>query len=136
MNFLTSEQLIEYNKAISDMYSLEHGVINRDILGSISELPGRTVFGNEIFPTIYDKSAGIMEAIVRFHPFFDGNKRTSLLSVFEFLFKNGHLFVIPLGAPGFIVKIARTQTQTEKKNSALIKKISKRIEAHSAQKMT
>lgn len=106
MIFLTTEQIVNFNKAIASIYSLDHGVIKPDILESITETPQRFIFGQEIFPTIYDKSASILESIVRLHPFLDGNKRTSLLSAFEFLLANNHFFFIPLGAPRFLVKVA------------------------------
>ena len=106
MIFLTTEQIVNFNKAIASIYSLDHGVIKPDVLESITETPQRFIFGQEIFPTIYDKSASILESIVSLHPFPDGNKRTSLLSAFEFMFANDHFFFIPLGAPRFLVKVA------------------------------
>lgn len=37
-----------------------------------------TAFGDEIFKTTFEKAAAIAEAIVRHHPFNDGNHRTGL----------------------------------------------------------
>ena len=131
---LTTEQIINFNKAISSLYSIDYGIIKPDILESIIETPQRFIFGQEIFPTIYDKSASILESIIRLHPFIDGNKRTSPLSVFEFLLMNNHFFFIPLGAPRFLVKVATYKGEKEDENANLIKAISKWIEAHSAER--
>ena len=57
-----------------------------------------------------------------------------MLTVFEFLFANDHLFLIPLGAPKFLVRIAKYQGQSQDENARLIRKISKWLEAHSAEK--
>ena len=132
MNLLTVDQILQYNREISDRYSLEHGVINPNILTSICEIPIRVFFGKEMFPSIYEKSASILESLIRFHPFLDGNKRTALESVCGFLFLNDYIFLLPLETPRFLVKIAQNPGQSEKENSALIKKISKWVSKYSA----
>jgi death-on-curing protein len=37
-----------------------------------------TAFGEEAYPSIYDKAAAMAESIVRNHPFNDANHRTAL----------------------------------------------------------
>lgn len=56
MIFFTPEEIVDFNKAIAKIYSIEHGVINPDMVDSISKLPMRTVFNREIFPNIENKS--------------------------------------------------------------------------------
>lgn len=133
MNFLTSSRIRELNKIISQMYSIDHSVINPDILDSISELPRRNVFGYEPYATMYEKAAATLEGVIRYHPFEDGNKRTGLLSAFEFLGINNYTFVIPIGAPRFIVNVANDHGLSEQENARLIKKISRWIEKHSSE---
>lgn len=54
------------------------------MLASALARPGTTVGGHEVYPGLEDKAAALMEALARFHPLIDGNKRTSwvLTSVF------------------------------------------------------
>lgn len=132
MNFLTIERIVDFNRSISEYYKLEHRVINWDLLDSIVVLPERSFYEVEMFPTIYDKAAGILEAIIRFHPFYDGNKRTSLLTSFEFLLANDYIFFIPIWAPRFLVGVAKYQKQGMKDNQRLLKDISSWLEKYSA----
>lgn len=44
------------------------------------ERPWMTVAGEEVYRTPFDKAAAIAEAIVRNHPFNDGNHRTALVA--------------------------------------------------------
>ncbi len=39
--------------------------------------PWNSSFGQDHFPTTFDKAAAIAESIIRRHPFVDGNKRTA-----------------------------------------------------------
>lgn len=40
--------------------------------------PWNSSFGQDHFPTPFDKAAAIAESIIRRHPFVDGNKRTAM----------------------------------------------------------
>ncbi len=75
-----------------------------------------------------------MEAIIRWHPFADGNKRTALLAVSAYLTVNGYVLLLPLSAVRFSVMIAREQKTDDKTNRKLIKDIGKWIEKYSARK--
>ena len=64
--------------------------------------------GNQyLYPDIYLKAASLFEGLIRFHPFVDGNKRTALASLLEYLLENGILFMIPIIAVRFAVKVAQ-----------------------------
>jgi len=65
------------------------GVLNEESLLSAAKRP-QTGFGDfERFPTLYDKAAALAEAIINFHVFRDGNKRTALLAASAMLQLNG-----------------------------------------------
>ncbi len=59
------------------------------------------------FPHILHKATILMETMICFHPFIDGNKRTALLSVFFFLYWNGYNLHIPEDAADFTIEIAK-----------------------------
>lgn len=52
------------------------GVREPELLASAIARPFQTFGGEDLYPTSIDKSAAILESIVRNHPFLDGNKRT------------------------------------------------------------
>ncbi|HUP26620.1 MAG TPA: type II toxin-antitoxin system death-on-curing family toxin [Candidatus Limnocylindrales bacterium] len=47
------------------------------------------VFGESLYPTIFEKAAVLMRGIIADHPFVDGNKRTGMMSALIFLNLNG-----------------------------------------------
>ena len=48
-------------------------------------------FGDhQLFPTLFDKAAAILDALVRNHPFVDGNKRTGISTAALLLVRNGY----------------------------------------------
>lgn len=51
--------------------------------------PQATVFGDDAFPTLAEKAAALLQAVVIGHPFFDGNKRAALGSTLFLLEING-----------------------------------------------
>jgi death-on-curing protein len=46
--------------------------------------------GTEHFPDELDKAAALLEGLIKFHPFADGNKRTASIFVFEFIRECGY----------------------------------------------
>ena len=51
--------------------------------------PATTVFGDDAYPTLFDKSAALLLSLVTNHPLVDGNKRMGLAATVVFLLKNG-----------------------------------------------
>ena len=51
--------------------------------------PQATVFGDDAYPTVFDKAAALMESLARNHPLVDGNKRLALAGTVAFLGMNG-----------------------------------------------
>jgi death-on-curing protein len=52
--------------------------------------PRMTFSGEDLYPTIVDKAAALGFALIRNHPFVDGNKRTGHAAMEVFLFLNGY----------------------------------------------
>lgn len=51
----------------------------------IAEKPFQESFGHELYPGLFLKAATYMHGIITAHPFFDGNKRTGVLTCLAFL---------------------------------------------------
>src|SRR5204862_7197909 len=47
----------------------------------------------DLYPSIFDKAAALLQSLLKNHPFVDGNKRTALSSAGIFLKLNGHQLI-------------------------------------------
>jgi len=69
-----------------------HGVRDRQVLLLLEDLPGQSVFGAELYSSVFDKAAVYARTIIMGHPFLDGNKRTGMSAAVVFLEDNGGKF--------------------------------------------
>lgn len=66
----------------------KHDVIDRNLLESAAEQPFQSGFGQDFYPTVYDKAACLFFSIAGGHIFNNGNKRTAVLALDQFLLAN------------------------------------------------
>lgn len=66
------------------------GIKDTNLFNSALYEPKQTFDKIDLYPTILSKASCYMRSFARNHPFFDGNKRTALLSTITFLEKNGY----------------------------------------------
>jgi death-on-curing protein len=71
------------------------------------ERPFVDIYDYVPFPDTLLKASVLLETIINFHPFADGNKRVALLSMFFFLYWNGYDFSIPEDADEYTIEIAK-----------------------------
>ncbi|MNN72877.1 Toxin Doc [compost metagenome] len=72
------------------------------------------MFGEDAYPTLFDKAAALLEFLVKNHCFHNGNKRTAYLAVKSFLILNGyHLKMERMVAVEFVVDIAKGECSFE-----------------------
>lgn len=84
--YLTFEHVLTINEQITG------GRFIRDA-GCIESACGRpraTAFGEDAYPSIWEKAAALMQSIACNHGFVDGNKRTAWIAMTAFLDANGH----------------------------------------------
>ncbi len=122
-----AETVFQIHEELSKKNKIEPGFRDRNIVGSILEKAEDNFFGYENYADVYLKAAVVFEGITRLHPFVDGNKRTALASTQEYLMDNGLLFVIPISAVRFTVKVATNNNLDQDKVESLIWNISKWI---------
>ncbi len=84
-----------------------------------------------MYPDVYTKAAALLEGIIRWHPFADGNKRTALLTMIYFLKLEGYGMALPLSAIRYSVKIAKNRHMDEGNTKKMIRDISIWINRHS-----
>lgn len=85
---LTLKQLLEIHSHMIANFGGLRGVRDKNLLESAVEIPKSTMFGEDLYPTIYDKAAAYLFCIIKNHPFNDANKRTGCAVAYLFLQAN------------------------------------------------
>ena len=80
--------LADYFKDKEDPIS-PAGVKDEGLLESACLRPATCLIGGkEAYPSVFDKAAALFHSIISNHCFFNGNKRTALLTAMDFLAQN------------------------------------------------
>jgi death-on-curing family protein len=61
------------------------GVKNVGLLESATARPFIAIAGQDVYPSPFGKAGALLHSLVQNHPFFNGNKRTALVSTLVFL---------------------------------------------------
>lgn len=107
--FLTKEEVVAAHYFIMKRMNDEDqaGVRDHNLLESSVHRPMHTVFGEDAYPSLFDKAAVLLESLVKNRCFVNGNKRTAHLVVKSFLRVNGIQLVMEREhAVQFVVDIA------------------------------
>lgn len=73
---ITVEKVLIIHDLLIERFGGNSGVRDRGLLESAVNRPLQTFDTEDLYATLVEKGAAIMESIVRNHPFVDGNKRT------------------------------------------------------------
>jgi len=65
----------QLHKLLIDNFGGSQGVRDREALASALSRPFQTFDGRDLYPSIIEKAASLIESILINHPFIDGNKR-------------------------------------------------------------
>jgi death on curing protein len=118
--YLTANDLYNINEEVTGKIPF---VRDRHLLLSAERRPRMMVFGEEQFPTLYDKAAALLQSLAYHHLFVDGNKRTAIRAVEMFLEANGlHPTWQMREEYDFVLRVAQAQVE--------IPEISEWIKAH------
>jgi death on curing protein len=80
---------------VEDLLSIAEEVLGAPVvtdfglLDSAAHRPQASVFGQDAYPTIHDKAAALLDAVVRHHALVDGNKRLGWAATVVFHDLNG-----------------------------------------------
>ncbi|MBB6447681.1 type II toxin-antitoxin system death-on-curing family toxin [Bacillus benzoevorans] len=85
--YLTTNQVIAINTVQIRLYSPQEtiGVKDPALLDTKLNRSKQSAFGQDAYPTIYEKAAALFESIAKNHAFHNANKRTALASLIIFL---------------------------------------------------
>jgi death-on-curing protein len=107
MWYFDEETLLLAHYKLVERFGGSHGVRSIDRVRSALEAPKQHVFGEEQYPSIFEKAAVYIRNIIGDHPFVDANKRTGMTAGLMFLQKNKVNLQIRQGElEDFAVKVA------------------------------
>ncbi|MBP1045621.1 type II toxin-antitoxin system death-on-curing family toxin [Enterococcus sp. BWM-S5] len=93
MKTMTEKTLIEINdfcqKKTETHVKPMYGVRESSGLASIAVSVDQNVFGVAVYPTVFSKAAFLWRSITNYHCFYNGNKRTGIVTAYVYLMMNG-----------------------------------------------
>jgi death-on-curing protein len=88
--FVTVAQVVRYQvELLRAQGEVAQPIISMDKLEAAVARPQASAFGEELYPSLAEKAAALLQSIVIGHPFLDGNKRAGLGAMLLFLALNG-----------------------------------------------
>lgn len=116
IKYLTKEEVISGHyfimKKMGDVD--QAGVKDHSLLDSAVQRPRQSVFGEDAYPTLFEKASAMMASLAKNHSFHNGNKRTAYASTKAFLLINGyHLKLDRDFAVNFMVEIVKDKYSIE-----------------------
>lgn len=93
MKYLTSQQVLAVHDQMIRRFGGSFGVRDIGLLESACAHPQASFDGQDLYKTVFEKTAALTHSLLKNHPFVDGNKRTSLSSAGIFLRLNGYKLI-------------------------------------------
>ena len=90
MRYLSLAEVIELHRRVVDQSGGASGLRDMGRLESAIAQPRMSFGGSDLYPTLIEKAAVLCFALIRNHPFVDGNKRSGHAAMEVFLVLNGH----------------------------------------------
>lgn len=91
VKYVTSEMAIFYQQKIIKVTGGSLGLRDLGLLKSAINRPRVSFGGKDLYPKVLDKAAALFHSMILNHPFLDGNKRTALAVLYEFLKQNNYI---------------------------------------------
>jgi death on curing protein len=88
--YLTLSEVLEVHRQVMAQSGGAEGLMHLSALESALAQPQMTFGGEDLYPTLVDKAAAFGYALIKNHPFLDGNKRTGHAAMEVFLVLNGY----------------------------------------------
>ncbi|HRI21664.1 MAG TPA: type II toxin-antitoxin system death-on-curing family toxin, partial [Panacibacter sp.] len=111
---ISIEDVLRLHELSIKFFGGSSGVRDMDMLESALARPFQTFGGVELYESIFEKSAALLESLVKNHPFVDGNKRTGFLAVLMLLKKSKiKLIATEAAAYDFVINVASSQIAFE-----------------------
>jgi death-on-curing protein len=95
IRYLTVEEVLLIHQYAIQEFGGSAELANLGRLEAAIASPQQTMFGEDLYPDLFAQAAILVLGIIKNHPFVDGNKRTGLFALFEFLERNGLTIDVP-----------------------------------------
>lgn len=92
MNILEIEQLLQLHAFVIEVTGGSPGLRDLGRLEAALATQTQNVFGEELYPSVIDKTAAMIRGIIADRAFVNGNKRTAMLAGLTLLSINGLTF--------------------------------------------
>lgn len=114
IEYLSQFDVLQIRTRLDARLHTSFKTMNASSLQAAIAAPRQAFFGQEMYPTVWDKAAALLHALIRNHPFVDGNKRIAWLAVTEFFQRNGYaLRADAAEAAGFTKQIAQGHVEPQ-----------------------
>jgi len=91
MIYFTKNQILLLQKILIQQFGGVFGIRDENLLDSAVETPFQTFGGQDLYPTLIEKSARLAYGLIKNHPFLDGNKRIGAHAMLTFLKANNFI---------------------------------------------
>ena len=107
---ITLEEVLALHDLSIKFFGGRIGIRNMDLLKSAVTRPFQTFDNKDVYFSVFEKAAALLESLVKNHPFVDGNKRTGFLASIIFFKRNNiKLKASEAESYEFIMKVASSE---------------------------
>jgi death-on-curing protein len=108
-------EIVKYfHSILIDEFGGSSGIRDLNALKAAIQRPYSTFDGKDLYPTIYEKAAALVESLVKNHAFVDGNKRIGYVMLRFFLIESGYdLSASQTDKYNFIIEISKGKLEFE-----------------------
>ncbi len=93
MKYLTASEVVVIHARLIQRTGGSKGIRDTSLLESAVARPQATFDKNDLYPSLWEKAAALMESLISNHAFVDGNKRVGVVAVGLFLECNGYTLI-------------------------------------------
>ncbi|SRR5260221_4287123 len=114
-NIRDISDVIKLHDSIVETFGGLPGIRDQELLAAALERAFMGMAdGTEFFPTIETKAGVLLQSIIQFHPFVDGNKRTGVAITYIYLWESGYNWIFTqTQIVEFAIAIAATKLTLE-----------------------
>ena len=93
ITFVTVEQILFIHDQLVKRFGGSFGIRDMGLIESAAARPQATYGGEYLYGSLFDKTAALLQSLLKNHAFVDGNKRTALTSASLFLSLNSYKLI-------------------------------------------
>jgi len=114
VRYLTLNEVLEVHRQVLAQSGGAEGLMHLPALESALAQPQMTFDSADLYPTLVDKAVALGYALIKNHPFLDGNKRTGHAAMEVFLVLNGYEIRAPVDEQErVILQVAASEIERE-----------------------